>query len=617
MWRFTAAPGTRRPAARRSPRGPDTLDLDGDRDGPAELTIDGGNAGRIFNITAGSADLHGLILTNGNANGANGGAIAVVDAALSFSNGEIRDSAGAFGGGLYGIRANITLVNAEIRGNGGHHGGGGAIWNSDVAMVSATIADNAASGSASGLASFQNTVDLVNLTIANNSAGAGRGGAWLFETAGTVVQSAVTGNAAIGASGGIEVDAGGGLSIANSIIAANTGAGAASDLSVVNGASLSIEGTVLIGAAAAVDAASTLTNGGTQLALADMPETLSDVFVSLDGDAAPALRDAGGFVQTVGLKINLDNPAFASGDAAALPVDIHDLDGDGDVSEALPIGATAIAIRPGAPDLGGAPLPPFVDVVSALVTAASDVIDPWDGLITLREAIAFAVAGETSGPITFASGAGDAFEGDATITLNGTELLITRSIAIDGTAAGGRVTIDADGASRVLHIDLAATGGFFENVIEGPTITGGAAETGGGVLIENGGTFTFNDVDIIGNAATGDPTHPDDDGGDGGGHGGGVLATGGAQLLMFGDAIQNDVGDLGGGMASRDGAAIASCNQLITGNHAAAFGGGGIAFKSGELGVDQSYLQIAGAIVKGNSAVEGGATTSPPSRSTA
>jgi hypothetical protein len=138
LWRFTAAPGTRRPAARRSPRGPDTLDLDGDRDGPAELTIDGGNAGRIFNITAGSADLHGLILTNGNAIGASGGAIAVVDAALSFSNGEIRDSAGAFGGGLYGIRANITLVNAEIRGNGGHHGGGAAIWNSDVAMVSAT-----------------------------------------------------------------------------------------------------------------------------------------------------------------------------------------------------------------------------------------------------------------------------------------------------------------------------------------------------------------------------------------------------------------------------------------------------------------------------------------------
>jgi predicted outer membrane repeat protein len=572
-----------------------------DRDGVADIHIDGGGAGRIFNITAGSADLHGLVLENGDAGDGYGGAIRVKDAGLVFSNGEIRDNAAQYGGGLYGFNADITLVNVEIRDNNASYGGGVGVWTSDLSMASVTIAGNDATNSAGGLLSIENTVDLTNLTIANNDAGGGRGGAWFYQTSGTIVQSTVTGNTAATGVGGVQVDGvSTGLMLANSIIAANVGGAGAADLQVVSGGAATLAGTVLLGAAADVDAGSSLTMDGTLLTLSDMPETIDDVFF-IEPDGSPSLFDAGGWVRTVSLRINADNPAHASGDPAFLPADIHDLDGDGDVAEALPIGATTGAIRLDAPDLGAAPLPPYVDVASLVVTTTADLVNPWDGVISLREAIATANDGTLSGTITFASGAGQAFAGGGTITLGGSELLLTRGdITIDGDIDDdgvADVVIDAGGLSRVLHIAPVNVGA---TVIAGLVITGGVASGGAGVLIENVADVTFVDTQLLGNTATG-----------GGGEesGGGILvdgALGTARVVINGGAIMGNAADLGGGVAAVDDADIVVVGTLIANNFATSFGGGLVAFNRDLGSLTSAEIFVINSTIANNTALEGG-----------
>ena len=82
-----------------------TLLIDGDSDGDGEIdiTIDGNDSSRIFNITAGDITLDHLRLTGGNSDvGNNGGAIDVDGADLTVSNSEIVDNqAQNYGGGIY------------------------------------------------------------------------------------------------------------------------------------------------------------------------------------------------------------------------------------------------------------------------------------------------------------------------------------------------------------------------------------------------------------------------------------------------------------------------------------------------------------------------------------
>ena len=127
-----------------------------------------------------------------------------------------------------------------------------------------------------------------------------------------------------------------------------------------------------------------------------------------------------------------------------------------------------------------------------------------DGLVTLREAIEAANTDTTTGDapagsgtdtIVFASGIGDPFENDAVIRLSGTELVITASVIIDGSTAGGAVVITGDAADNDATVsgtditDVAATsaanfadnsrvfsitGGSTDATFVGLTITGGS-----------------------------------------------------------------------------------------------------------------------------------------------
>ena len=89
----------------------------------SEIVIDGngysvnGGGNQIFNISAGSLTLNDLTMTGGFSI-ANGGAIAVTNAALSLNNSVVSGSgARGQGGGIYASNSDLTLVDSVVSGN--------------------------------------------------------------------------------------------------------------------------------------------------------------------------------------------------------------------------------------------------------------------------------------------------------------------------------------------------------------------------------------------------------------------------------------------------------------------------------------------------------------------
>ena len=76
------------------------------------------------------------------------------------------------------------------------------------------------------------------------------------------------------------------------------------------------------------------------------------------------------------------------------------------------------------------------------VDTTADIVDPGDGVLSLREALALADATEAADTILFAP----AVQG-RTIVLAGSQLTVNSDVTIDG---GSGVTLDADERSRVL-----------------------------------------------------------------------------------------------------------------------------------------------------------------------
>ncbi len=135
-----------------------------------------------------------------------------------------------------------------------------------------------------------------------------------------------------------------------------------------------------------------------------------------------------------------------------------------------------------------------LELPSLVVTTASDPVDAFDGLTSLREAISYANTHPGNDTITF-----DPSLAGQTITLANGELALTDTTGkttIVGLGAN-QLTLDANQLSRVLLID--------RNVsvdLAGLAMVNGRADFGGAIRQYNGAVLTIADCSFSGNAAS-------------------------------------------------------------------------------------------------------------------
>ncbi len=223
-------------------------------DGPGApaLTVSGGGAHQVFDVTAPSSaavSISGLTITDGNAGaGADGGAVEDLPATgagapLTLSNDTITNSTSADttgGGGIY-AKAAVTISGSTISGNSDTVGSGGGVAAAtdsmlggpqyNVAITNTTITGNTAldGGGVSG----GNNVSISDSQITNNHARSlstadGNGGA-IASTTGlaagtslTLTGSTVSGNTSTNSGGGIASETKYGTTISDSTISGNT-----------------------------------------------------------------------------------------------------------------------------------------------------------------------------------------------------------------------------------------------------------------------------------------------------------------------------------------------------------------------------------------------------------
>ncbi|HEX3420217.1 MAG TPA: choice-of-anchor Q domain-containing protein [Candidatus Udaeobacter sp.] len=185
---------------------------------------------------------------------------------------------------------------------------------------------------------------------------------------------------------------------------------------------------------------------------------------------------------------------------------------------------------------------------------------------SLRQALAIANEGDTI----------DATGISGTITLTGGELLVEKSVTING--AGAEVlAVDGHTTSSVFQI---GTGSTLPTVaISGLTIRNGQGGFGGGISNGSGATLTITNSTISGNASA---------------FGGGIFN--GGPLTISNTTISGNTASEGGGVYSNSSLTIT--NSTISGNTGNSGGGGGV-FNIGTAAITNSTLS-------NNSANEGG-----------
>jgi serralysin len=207
------------------------------------------------------------------------------------------------------------------------------------------------------------------------------------------------------------------------------------------------------------------------------------------------------------------------------------------------------------------------------VTTAADVVDPGDGKLSLREAVAKANATAALDEIVFKP----SLEGQ-TLVLTGGELVVTNDLAIDGYRDddGSAVTIDGNRNGRILKI----TGGGTDVDLRELTLTNansGAGENGGAILV-GGGRLAMTGTTIRDNQAGAGY------GSESGGAGGGIFAEAGSQVeLIHSSLLGNEaVYGSGGGLGTGAGVTLAIRDCQVAGNRASGYGyGGGISLSPG------------------------------------
>jgi len=321
-----------------------TTDLTIEGLGAKALTIDANNNPRVFSIDEkvgkekSEVTIEGLTITGASGKGLFWYAGAIYNlGTLTISNTDISNNKTS---GIYG--GNLKMINSTITNNQSKRGGG--IYNQgETILINTTISDNQSDESGGGIYN-DGIITIINSTISQNSSGSGGGIFNRHEL--KLINSTISGNQAYTGGGILNYSEGasyGRISILNSTITANkasSGAGIFTrpvmekGLKVGNSIISGNLGTDVLDAGNESDSSSW---GNNLIGTTNYTQNFAKPG-DLTGVTDPKLEtlgNNGGLTLTHALKS--DSKAKDAGNKELLPEDTEDLDGDGIVSEPLPI----------------------------------------------------------------------------------------------------------------------------------------------------------------------------------------------------------------------------------------------------------------------------------------
>ena len=556
------------------------------------LTITGGNAGNqsgggIYNTE--KLTINNSIITDNSTNGVGGGIcndlgyITDNDSVTTVNNSVIsNNSAAAAGGGIYNAAfGSLTLINASSVIGNSTDGYGGGINNSygEIKIDDSTIDQNTASGSGGGIDSGGPT-EIVDSTISNNQADYG-GGIKIdgFDGRGTFVNSTISGNTAKLFGGGISFSTTYGSETVTSSTITNNSAPEGGGINQFQ-ARANITSSIIAGNVNNndVNGAGIISGGNNLIGNGDGAPDFVNLFKGdLVGTANKPLdpqlgelKDNGGNTFTHALL-----PESIAINTGSNPKKLTtDQRGEGFervLFDAPDIGAFE-ADTDSIHEPPSLPPEPTLRVVTTLDDENDGDLSAND--ISLREAIQQSNSGDS---ITF-----DPNLSGGKITLTLGELTVNKSLNITGLGTD-KLTIDADNKSRVFNVDNGSDTGL-DVTIAKLTISGGNAGEEGGGGINNHENLTVNQSIVSDNSAK---------------FGGGVLTNDFAKITINNSTVNDNSAEFGGGVRSSTSNTTIN-NSTISNNNSTKYDGGGI---SGVSSADYvSSIIVNNSTISGNTA---------------
>jgi CSLREA domain-containing protein len=607
-------------------------------------------------------------LTNNTANGQSGGGGIYSASGVMITDSSLSGNSAQVGGGIAG--GAMMLTGVSFSGNLAISGAGIYNFAGNVTVNNSTFSGNSASSFGGGIGNFNHsTLTLNNSTFSGNSAAQQGGGLYNDSTSTAALTNlTMSANSATGGlGGGIMSVAGGSLTVTNTLLAANKAVGG-NDVfgaATMTFCMLSDTAGVVFSAGSGNNITSTNPRLGTLGNYGGPTQTIPLLFASpainaggsttLTTDQRGQPRNAAGGVdigafESQGFTVNVVsgspqitvfNTAFAvpltvgltaknavepvgdatvtfnapaSGPSAALSGSTVAISG-GQASVTATANSTGGSYNVTATVNGSASVTfaltngDAASLASLVVTTNSDTSTLFDGLTSLREALAYATSKPGAATITFDPGV---FATAQTITLNTQLPALADSSGITITGPGANLlTIDGNKLGRVFEIAAGATASISGLTISGgnavdggivnygtlsltnATISGNSASGGstpiGGIL--NGGTLTLTNSTVSGNSASGGTSFSI----------GGIFSASGTVTLTNSTVNGNSAsgGSAVGGIFN--GGTLTLTNSTVSGNSA----NGGISFAVGGIFGESGTVTLTNSTVSGNSASGG------------
>jgi len=567
----------------------------------AGVTVSGGGLSQVFQVDGGvTASISGLTISGGSTTGDGGG----IDNAgtLTLTNSTVSNNSAANGGGIENA-GTLTLADSTVADNSAD-AGGGIVNNATMTLTNSTIASNSAT-IGGGLLN-DGTLTSVNSTIAGNNVGRFGSGGGLDAYAGTatlfntIIALNTRGSGGTAKADDISLYGGGSVSSASQNNLIGTGGSGG----LING----IDGNIVLSTLTGIGLAPSGSYGGPTQTIALLPGSPA-IDAGLDS-AAPATDQRGlprvgtadiGAVESQGFTLTVVdgstpqqtpvNTAFGNPLAVIVTANnpVEPVDG-GIVTFAAPEGPVAsadlsatsaviasgvagvTATANGTPGLyevlaaAGAAQARFnlgnTELPSLVVTTIDDIVDPYDGQTSLREAINYASSHPGADTITFDS---MVFGTRQTIALT-SGLALTDTTGSTTIAGFGADLLTVTGGGPSSNFSVFTIGDGVTASLSGLTVSGGNATEGGGLF--NSGNVTLTNATIASNSAD---------------VGGGIFNDSDGTLALTGATITSnaavDLSDGGGGI--RNAGTLTVTNSTISNN--SALGGGGGIENSGNL----------------------------------